>query len=304
MADLRVSHSQLQVWGRCESAWDFNYLKGFVPKREQEFFSVGTFAHEILAFVYLAMKNGATRQEAIMQMIEWLKTKAPEMIATSPVAFNRAMRICKRYFAEFAPKEDAGLRILDVERHFSVDIPTPGGNILEVEGYIDLIVELQGKMYLWDHKTVGGGKFWTAEEAYMDPQLVIYSLALRLLGYPVFGTIINQLNTYDYVNFNNEPIKKLYRRQETYRPDAYLEGVGRNIGLMADRIIEKRESGGPFIKNLSKACKNCVYREPCTYELKGIDPSTLLRSNFKKKEGRPEEEAADNIFEEIGVYAP
>ena len=302
---LKTSHSQLQVWSTCEQKWYYNYDLGYVPKKKAEYFSVGTFVHSGLEVVYRARREGKSWDESIILLIKWMKENAATMMAENVSAFNRATRILKRYTTQFAPKADAGIRILDVELHFEVEIPTPKGNIVVVEGYIDLLVEVNGILFLWDHKTIGSSSFWTAEEAMLDPQFGIYTLAMRMQGYNVKGFIVNQMNTYDYKNFEDEPEEKIFRRLETYRTDAHLEAIGLNVGRMADELIAKREGSGEYIRHLSKTtCKGCVYKTPCLYQMKGINVDNLLEQDYVKRERREAiEPVTEDTVEDMSQYA-
>jgi hypothetical protein len=111
------------------------------------------------------------------------------------------------------------------------------------------------------------------------------------------------LNTYDYAKFDQEPNEKLFKRLETYRTDEHLRSIASNICNMADELIEKREGKRPLIRHLSKTtCKGCIFRQPCLYELKGIDVTNLLASDYVKREGR-EGEVPDELIEDMTAYA-
>lgn len=304
MSDLKVSHSQLQVWSSCEQKWYYSYLLGLQPKVKAHYFSTGDFVHRGLEVVYSARREGLSWDEAIRLLIASWKEQAPAMMQENVQSFNKATRILKRYVTQFAPTADAGLRILDVERHFEVEFPTPKGNGLIVEGYIDLLVEMNGLLFAWDHKTMGSSAFWTPEEAMLDPQFGIYTLALREMGYPVRGFIVNQLNVYDYAKFDEQPNDKLFKRLETYRTDKHLLSIRENVLLMADELIAKREGDGRFIRHLSKTtCKGCIFRQPCLYEMKGIDVTNLIEADFVHRTKRDGGEVPDDKIEDMERYA-
>ena len=303
MSDLKVSHSQLQTWSSCEQRWFYSYVLGLQPKVKAHYFSTGNFVHSGLEVVYNCRMEGMSWDETIVKLIDTWKVQAPAMMTENLESFKKATRILKRYVSQFAPKADAGIRILGVEVHFEVDFPTPNGNIVTVHGYMDLIVEVNGVLFAWDHKTIGSSSFWSQEEAMLDPQFGIYTLALREMGYPIKGFIINQLNTYDYAKFDQEPNEKLFKRLETYRTDEHLRSIASNICNMADELIEKREGKRPLIRHLSKTtCKGCIFRQPCLYELKGIDVTNLLAQDYVKREGR-EGEIPDELIEDMTAYA-
>jgi hypothetical protein len=303
MGDVKVSHSQLQVWSSCEQKWYYSYLLGLQPKIKAHYFSTGDFVHKGLECVYSVRREGGTWDDSIRALIRTWKEQAPAMMAENIQSFNKATRILKRYVSQYAPVADMGMRILGVEVHFEQDIPTPAGNKITIEGYIDLLVEINGVLFAWDHKTIGSATFWTQEEAMLDPQFGIYTLALRLQGYPVKGFIVNQLNVYDYAKFDEQPNDKLFKRLETYRTDVQLEAIGENVGMMADELIAKREGNKKFIRHLSKTtCKGCIFRQPCLYEMKGIDVSNLIEQDFVKR-GQRNGEVDEEHIEDMSLYA-
>lgn len=303
MSDVKVSHNQLQVWSSCEQKWHYSYQLKLQPKVKAHYFSTGDFTHKGLEVVYNSRMAGLSWDETILKLVAWWKEQAPAMMNENIESFKKATRILKRYVSQFAPKADAGMRILGVETHFEVDIPTPAGNSVTVEGYMDLIVEINGVLFAWDHKTVGSSSFWTQEEAMLDPQFGIYTLALREMGYPIKGFLINQLNTYDYAKFDQEPNEKLFKRLETYRTDQHLRSIARNIGQMADELISKRDGEKPLIRHLSKTtCKGCIFRQPCLYEMKGIDVTNLLAADYMKRAGRDGEEVPEEKVEDMSAY--
>src|SRR5215471_11917664 len=304
MAALKVSHSQLQVWSSCEQKWYYSYLMGLQPKVKAHYFSTGDFCHKGLEVVYNVRREGGSWDDSIRALIRKWKEDAPAMMQENLQSFNKATRILKRYVSQYAFVKDAGIRVLAVELHFEQELPTPQGNSVTIEGHIDLLVEINGTLFAWDHKTLGSAQFWTQEEAMLDPQFGIYTLALRMQGYPVKGFIVNQLNVYDYAKFDEQPNEKLFSRLETYRTDAHLEAVALNVGMMADELIAKREGNKPFIRHLSKTtCKGCIFRQPCLYEMKGIDVTNLVAQDFVKRTNNREGEVAEEHVEDMSLYA-
>lgn len=304
MADVKVSHSQLQVWSSCEQKWYYSYLLGLQPKTKAHYFSTGDFTHKGLEVVYTTRREGGSWDDAIRALIRKWKEDAPAMMAENVQSFNKATRVLKRYVTQFAPTADAGMRILAVELHFEQELRTPKGNVVLIEGYIDLLVEINGVLFAWDHKTIGSSTFWTQEEAMLDPQFGIYTLALRMQGYPVKGFIVNQLNVYDYAKFDEQPNEKLFKRLETYRTDTHLEGIAENVGMMADELIAKREGDKKFIRHLSKTtCKGCIFRQPCLYDMKGIDTTNLIVNDFVKRHSDRDGEVPEEHVEDMSLYA-
>jgi len=296
--EIVISPSQMQVWDRCENQWKFNYRWGYIPVRTKDYFQVGTFVHALLAVHYKARMEG--RRDTWDEVLAYANNDVDfgSMDTNEITSWKRAVRIVQRYLAEYAPVHD-NFRILDVERHFIVPMQSPGGIEYKLQGYFDLLIELDGRMYLFDHKTVGQSRFWTNAEAEMDPQMTLYQLGLNTQGYNIHATMINQLNTYDYKEFNAVPVEKLYKRLDTYRTPAQIENMSLEVGKVIDEIVKSLETDS-YRKSLRKDCKSCPYREPCLLELKGIDVTNYMAATFRTKESRVEELIEP---ETEGIYA-
>jgi len=297
-----ISPSQYGVWDRCEFAWFINYKLGFVPSKKKDYFQVGTCCHELLAIFYGGKRDGVDPKTIWNTIVEYAQSRLSQdnLSADDVTAWKRSLRIVRRYITEWAPIKDE-FRILEVERHFVVKMLTPKGREFELQGYTDLLIELRGKIYLFDHKTVGQKKWWTQLQADMDPQMGLYTLGLRREGYKVHGVIINQLNTYDYKDWESKPLTDLYYRLETYRTETQLDNIARHIGKAVDEIIDRGDSGD-YRKSLRKDCERCPYVEPCLYDLKGINPMGLLQSPvFLRRDTRTQETLAADPSEHESV---
>lgn len=285
---LTVSHSQAGVWDRCEEQWRYNYQLGIVPKNTKDYFQKGTFSHQLLAVHFTErMKGNRNTWDAVLEFVKSMPFDASDGNALA--SFKAALRIVNRYIAEYAPIHDK-FRVLDVERHFVVEMVTPKGRPYKLQGYFDLLIEWEGALWIVDHKTVGQGKFWSMNELLMDSQMTTYLLALREQGQPVFGCVINQLNTYDYKDFAATPVEKLFRREKIYRTEKQIQNMALNYGKIVDEMYDHE---GDYRKSYRKDCPRCPYFELCLMDTKGMDISAALAVSYKPKDPRPAEDTEE-----------
>lgn len=282
---LTVSNSQIDVWDRCEFRWYLNYGLELVPNRKmQTHFQVGTFSHSLLEVHYEARKNGIKdTYPLVVKYAQTVKFDGDDLAQLT--AFKRSLRIVERYIREYAPKHD-NFRVLATERHFVVELVTPKGRPYRIQGYFDMLIEMDGKLWIVDHKTTGSGTFWSVKKLLKDSQMTTYILGLREQGYNVFGCVVNQLNTYDYAKFEQEPMEKLFRRERVYRTDAQIKNLAKTISKVVDEMYDKQESG-EYRKSNRYDCDKCPYFTPCLYDDKGMSMAPELAASFRKRDPRP-----------------
>lgn len=278
------SHSQANLWDFCEKAWHYSYSLGWTsdPNRSNnEGYLVGSIVHDMMEQVY-SPKNTETSDVVLQRYVQEFMQIAPGYT----VELNRALGVTIRYFREYAPVEDRGHRILDVERYFRVPMQTPKKRNFWLHGYIDVVSEYDSKfIYTWDHKSSEGiAGFWTPVEARMDSQTTTYCAALREEGIRVERTIINNVNTYFYKNgIASVDPEKLFARQITVRTDREIDSFVREFGLLVDQLLDRQNK---VRRSLGKRCGSCAFREPCLMELKGLSSQPVLIHKFVQKEPR------------------
>lgn len=276
-----LSYSQLQVWDRCEYAWSLGYAEEWTQKSTPTYFNMGGMIHQMLDMYYSNVRIGQKDTKFVDDFINMKINEAMETDHNLLPAVATTQRLIHRYITEFAPKEDKGQRILSNEYHFTVPFTTGNGRHFILQGYVDMITELSGRIWIWDHKS-SEGQFWTPNEVMMDPQTPLYAVALREQGMKTHGFVINMLNTYDYKTPATVSVEKLFRRESCYRTDKELNSVLQETLYMVDDMLENNPTPR---RSLRRECgKRCQFREPCLMGLKGIDPTPFLVNQFKKKD--------------------
>lgn len=284
MSDLiRVSHSQLSQWDRCCFAWDLSYNGKWTPKQTAYPLTLGSMVHEFLEDYYRGQMDGVG--DSLVRHQEKVAQRANSIGDSDELqALSQAATLVERYIAEFAVFEDANWRVIDVEKHYEVELETPKGRPFLFELYFDILWldTVNDKIWLGDHKT-HKSRPYTDNRVMMDNQLPAYAMALReLLGIDVFGVVYNMINTYDYKK--PPPSDKLFLRKKSYRTQRELDSIMEEIGLAVDEIVDHE---GKYRRSKTPDCDWCRFRDPCLMGTKGFDMLPILEENFEKKKGRP-----------------
>lgn len=294
----RISPTQLSVWHSCEQKWHYNYVEDLVPRSQPAYFARGTLVHEVLSIYYQLLQGGLKpgSQEAIKMTMEWVAEDLTfkNLQGGNATMYAEVLRVVNRYMRDWSPVVDRDLKILEVEKLLQVLLTTPKGREVILEGILDLLVMRRDyTVWILDHKSTGIGQFWSQMALQMDSQLPTYIAVTELLGTPVHGMILNEINTYPYKNFDNEPIDKIFRRTPSSRNVNELRYILMNYLRAVDDQEDKLESGLPIVRNLTRNCDRCMYNELCQFAVKGIPTETLKAQKFKKKDAQDKKMEGD-----------
>jgi hypothetical protein len=116
----------------------------------------------------------------------------------------------------------------------------------------------------------------------MDSQTPTYVAILQLMGIPIYGALINQLNKYEYKNPAAE--EQLYRRGPISHSETELKLRLLELGRTVDEIEDCKETK-VYRRNMSKDCSGCFYMDPCLTLMKApeIPIAHAMEVGFTKK---------------------
>lgn len=286
-AEITISHSQSQTWLSCEKKWEYSYVDLLTPKAKKKTYELGTLFHELTAVYDQFLQQGVPAGDKFAwdRVAQYANEDWPTgKILDELELYHAALLATKRYIMEHSFIQDKYVTVLGVEDHFEIEQTTPKGRLFKIQGYIDRFHKEEGKYWLLDRKTSRTGKHYTDNQILMDPQLLLYAAIYREMGFDIFGVAIDSVSTYPYKNYMGENISKLMKRIRSYRSDHEMKFVFKHYGEIVDQILDKRDAGGPFVRNLSRECSYCQYQELCLYTMKGIDTDFLVEAAFEKKQ--------------------
>lgn len=288
----RFSFSQLQAWQRCNFAWSLGYVEKWQPRKASDSMSLGSLIHLLLQGYYEDQLNEPGGHESFYEA--QMKQRSQKLFLDSESNFTVenqaiALKLLVRYIRDWAPIADKGWRPVYVEKHVEKVYHSLKGRPFILEGVIDLVQQSigSGKIRPMDHKSYKSRPV-TDSQFQMDPQLAIYSLLLLDEGFDILDIVLNQLNTYQYKNWQNEPPEKLFTRARSYRSPVELENILWEIRGVVDTILDAKESETPvFSRNLRRDCTMCWFKDPCLIGLKGLGIESYLESAYVKKSPSP-----------------
>lgn len=170
-----VSYSQLRSLNRCRWQWGVRYLKRLYSKAQSDPMDVGKLIHNALAQLYG------------LGEINWEVLRSEFMGGLRPEILAEGKRVVEAYL--MSDKVAFPGQILGVEFPFQVHLPFD--TILVA--WVDLITKIDGKLWLWDHKT--SSRMTRQITPPERDQLSLYTWGLMRLGAPIGGFGINRLTT-------------------------------------------------------------------------------------------------------------
>lgn len=322
-----VSWSEIQTWCACRMKWRWAYEVNIVPKRFKWAPSVGSCGHVAIA-AFLQGKDWAQAVEHWLEKEITRKALFDEEIDEYRKAADLILGIVPRYIESY--RDD--FRPVLVEHKFEIPVR---GTKMKLIGYWDAIVmDRDGHLWLLEHKFPK--QFRSDNDLDLDGQIGVYQYAARRLGYPIVGTIYNQLlnrlPAIPEINKDGSVSRKaaIYTDWKTYsdfvvsqglNPDDYREMEDKLTGRyaffqrnyiyrplietrlfardMERRIWDMRKSKKHVYRSeFFIICGWCPYRELCLESLKGGDIDHIIENDFEQKTSR-EEKQNDYEIDEI-----
>lgn len=325
-----VSWSEIQTWCACRMKWHWVYEVGIVPKRIERAPSVGSCGHVAIA----AVLKGKDWKRAVYNWQEQeidkrslFEEEEAEIQAVVDLILGIIPRYLNQYHDDFEP--------VLVEHRFEIPVRCIKSRLI---GYWDAIV--RGKDdHLWLMETkFPQQRFRTDDNLDLDGQIGTYQYAAHRLGYPIVGTIYNQilgrlpaipkinkdgsisraavytdwetyanfvikqgLNLDDYQEMIGKLVDfKFFQRNHIYRPLIETRLFARD---MERRIWDMQKSKKHIYRSESSIiCGMCSYRELCLESLKGGDIEYIIENQFEPK--IPREKNPFRGYKEEDVFMP
>jgi len=312
-----VSWSEISAWCTCRQRWHWAYEVGIVPKRVERAPSVGSCGHVAIAALLRGEDWGAAVTAWLKRELE-KKDMFDEEIQERQAVADLIRGIIPRYLKAYP---DTFVPVL-VEAKFEIPIRGIRARLI---GYWDGIVKgRDGKLWLLEHK-FPQQRFRSEEDLELDGQIGVYQYAAHRLGYPVVGTIYNQLmarlpaepklnkdgtvsrarvytdwpayreflvkqgqDPADYREMENKLADfTFFQRSHVYRPLIEVRLFTRD---MERRIWDMRSTHKHIYRSESFiVCGRCPYRELCLESVKGGDIEYIIKEQFEPKKSREEE---------------
>jgi hypothetical protein len=186
-----ITKSRLASFNTCQRLHHLTYNLGFRSLAPRELADFGSLFHAGLDAWWGSYKDGVelvALSNALAAMTKYRAESAPTLDDANVV---KAELLMKGYDVRWAPAM-VEWEVLGVEVEFVTTIP--GRRRLRVAGKLDKLLRRRDDGSIWfaEHKTTGadlsvGSTYW--QRLRMDPQVSIYHLGVRELGYEPAGCI-------------------------------------------------------------------------------------------------------------------
>lgn len=277
---ITVSNSRLACFRRCPRKYEYRYIDGFTANEKSPALRLGTLVHSALESFYSAdARDKDVSVRAAAAMAEYdnnVASAATEVLSAGGDSerFDKdsymGRQMLKYYFEEVAPGDD--FSPVASEIRVDVRIPNPEGKFswCRFIGYVDAIVEREGRLYILEHKTA---KSLDVKHLITDTQVTQYIWALRQMGYDVCGVYYNILRKCD--PYSKRTKAPYHYREAVYRNDDEIAECGRQLYYQYRAMRQAGRYG--YYTNPTRDCSwDCEYRPMCIAEMEGRKPMDEL----------------------------
>lgn len=173
--ELILRGSEYQSFLDCRKKWFYQWVEGLEPKRPDGKLFFGTLFHKWLELYY---NNGCNKLQADLETSIWYNEQdTADMEQTDLDDMLALARGVAEYYDYVYGANDATFKVLATELNFIVKLDE---GIL-MEGTIDLVYEVNGKVRFADHKTVTSLDQYE-EKSKMDRQISRYWWVMKMLS--------------------------------------------------------------------------------------------------------------------------
>lgn len=318
---MRVSHSRVKTWRRCEKQFDFKYVQGLRKKAKNKNLAMGSWVHELLMYYRDGQDWLAHHRQLEKKFNQYFEEEREALGHDMP---DQCLRLVRSYIRAHGKQDQRAYTVIDTEMDEIVTLP----NGLEVNVIIDLIVEdRKGGIWGWDYKT--RTKFDPKDLILLDPQYSLYYDAMEIMGYtPLRGFVVDEIrkkaptvpkllksgglskaknidtdvwtymaaireqgeNPDDYAtilqHIATNQLDRFYRRTYIPKDPPVLRAVREELIESAREIENKTKRRHPiFPRAVDSSCVYmCDYRDLCIIELHGGDTDLMKKKLFTTKE--------------------
>jgi RecB family exonuclease len=267
--ERKLSHTSLSAFRRCKMRYKWGYIDNYsTPSSIGQ--TTGGSGHAALGAWYKALGEGKPNGEAIDLAMKAASTKLGEYEkeigeGLDDVWTNLTVML-DRYFKWASENDD--FTAYAIEHRFELEVDD-----FILLGYIDGLVERDdGTHWLLEHKF---NKQVQTKHLEIDPQVSIYILAARALGFKIRGVIYNVIRTTLKGKAETEPVVRL----PVFRNNEGLEQIVRETVIQMREMRQFHEANGEdAYRNPTRDCSwDCGFYNACLAMNDDGDPLPALQ---------------------------
>lgn len=268
--ERKLSHTSLSTFRRCKMRYKWGYLDNYAPLPSPGLMTGGT-GHAALGAWYKALSEEKSEEEASKIALKAASEKLTEYEEqheeTMDDLWDNLAIILERYFDWALEKDD--FAAYEIEYKFEIEI----GDFMLI-GYLDGLVERDnGTHWLLEHKF---NKRVSTKHLELDPQVSVYLLAARTLGFDIRGAYYNVVRTTIKGIAATEPVVRL----PVFRNNEGLEQVVHEMVYQMEEMRSFHEANGEAAyRTPTRDCSwDCGFFHACLAVNDDGDPTPALRA--------------------------
>ncbi len=227
---MHTSWSEIDTYRQCAFKHHVRYKLEKEPKRTPRSLQIGSMWHVLMELVYDSNDLGAP----VDQLKQWRSE------GQDPEYVELLTWMLDGYYEKWGVGDPLWTGEVEaIELEFEVELPDIGWGPLNLKGAIDLLVWIDNRLWLVDHKT--GAEKPKTQDLELADQWTLYVWAARQLGYEVFGSVHSYAKTRKLKR--TMTLEERFERFPIHRTDHECEKVAREATIQA--WAAKSENGAP-----------------------------------------------------------
>jgi hypothetical protein len=252
----RISHSTGEAFQACEKKYELAHVENIAPKNMPHQLALGIYGHGVFQKFFEVIKD---TNDAQLAQVTALRHAYQDIFH-----FDKIGNELIYWFDNIWPT--LGWKIIEVEKTFYLKL----NETTEFPFTVDLIIELNGQLFIVDHK-------FTAD-AYDEPLLLVYPQlpkymgALRAKGYAIKGALYNIIRT--------RSMKDMEKKMVIQKVPINNERIKNSFKIHLNTIDKIKNHTGEYVRNVGYGCKFCSFVDLCGLEMNGQDSTALKANDF------------------------
>lgn len=275
-----VSNTQVSSYSLCKRQHFYRFEMGIEPKPDllSPALYRGIIGHQALEVYYMAIRDGATVDEAKALAADVVRSELMRVCMESPEDFDRIallneLRELIEAYAEHYRNEK--FKVIAVEKEYQTQI---SDDVL-YGMKLDLLIQhtvgpYRGDYELVDHKFVYN--FKSVAELELDGQAPKYVKTLKENGITIGKASFNQIR---YRKMKSPKPSDIFMRTPARLFPYKTEAIWDEQRKWAKKIVE--ENHEPLRTLTTISCRGCYFSEICNADLMGQNTDNLLTTRYQ-----------------------
>jgi hypothetical protein len=221
---------------------------------------------------YLGIQSGKY-DEAKLKIIEMLNLDDPELQTEEQ---NLVAWMFEGYIQHYGTDPEWEIKAVEYANQFWLPAPSGNRSDFRLKLKIDLVVKIQGRLWIVDHKSCKN--LPNDKMLELNDQFGLYTWALRKLGLKIHGSIHNACRTFRGIHEDEDPasLDARFKRTLMYRTDRELDMIADEAYRTAKRAWTTPLGEAERNTNEDTCRWRCDYTEACLMSRKGGDLVHML----------------------------